>query len=257
MNIEDEYSPKINYEQGAVKKIKRKKHNHNKKWKKERHAKRRGDKELRRKRKRGGRLKAWHATKPLKPKQPNVFEKIEAPKNFSLINNTENVLLYFKEISRLFSERKQVECNLENIENMTQDAIALLIAKVKDVSFTRGLNIRGNSPIKKDLKTLWDKSGFLEHVSTNLIPTENNNNLLIHKVTNNKVENEIAKRVGEIAVKYTFNTNEKFKPLYEILIECMANTNNHAGLDKEGIYNWWILVYNDDKTKGSVRVWAL
>lgn len=231
------------------KKIKKSRRRHSKDWKIKNHARRRGERELKRRRKRAGRLKTRRSVGHLVAKKPDIFEMVEAPKNFSFINNTEAVLLYFKKVSNLLSNRKQVEFDLENIENLTQDAIALLIAKVKDDNYTRGLNVKGNNPNKKDLKKLWLESGFLEHVSSSLVTTKNNDNLLIHKVTNNKVENEIAKKVGEIAVKHTFNTNEKFKPIYETLIECMANTNNHAGLEKEGIYNWWLLVYNDISTR--------
>ena len=222
---------------------------HGKIWKIKNHAKKRGERELKRRKQRQGKLKIRKLTGRLSPKKPNTFEKIEAPKNFSLINNTEDVLSYFKKVGSYLSDRTQVEFDLENIENLTQDAIALLIAKVKDPKYTRGLRIIGSNPKKNDLKKLWEDSGFLEHVSFKLIVGGRNNNLLIHKVTNNKVENEIAKQVGEIAVKHSFNSSEKFKPIYEILIECMANTNNHAGLEKEGIYNWWLLVYTDVKTK--------
>jgi len=182
------------------------------------------------------------------PKKPQQFIEVSAPSNFSLIENTEAILGYFGENKKLLSSRKQVEFNLKKITNLTPDAIALLIAKVKDESFTHRLSVRGSGPQKADLKEMFDASGFLYHVRSNWKAEKGNENLLIHQITNNKVENEIARDISERAVKHTFGTGERFRPIYEILIECMANTKNHAGMS-EGEYNWWIFEYSNPKTK--------
>lgn len=182
------------------------------------------------------------------PKKPQEFIEVVAPENFSLVENTEALLGYFKENKKLLASRKQVEFNLREIKNLTPDAIALLVAKVKDENFTHRLRVRGNSPQKTDLKDMFDASGFLDHVRSSWKAEKDNKNLLIHQITNNKVENEIAKDISERAVKHTFGTNEKFRPIYEIIIECMANTKNHAGMS-EGEYNWWIFEYSNPTTK--------
>lgn len=182
------------------------------------------------------------------PKKPQQFFEVEAPSNFSLIENTEAVLHFFKENKKLLASRKQVGFNLRDIKKLTPDAIALLIAKVKDENFTNRLVVRGNSPQKADLKKMFDESGFLEHVRSSWVPERNEKNVLIHQITNNKVENEIAKDISKRAVAHTFGTGEKYRPIYEILIECMANTKNHAGMS-EGEYNWWIFEYSNPDTK--------
>lgn len=230
-----------------IKKINRNKRRHSKDWKKKNYARRKGERELKRRRKRKKRLKVRYTTGPLTPRNPNLFEVVEAPKNFSLINNTNEVILYFKNIGKLFVDRKQVEFNLKNIDNLTPDAIALLIAKVEDERFTRSLRVRGNQPEKKILKRIFEESGFLNYVSSNYNPPKNDNNLLLHQITHKKVHPELAKKVSELAVKHTFKKIKKFSPIYKIMIECMANTDNHASIVKEGVYDWWLFAYCNPK----------
>ncbi len=206
------------------------------------HFLRAAEKRLRRKRREKGRKKFRQILTPL---NRQYFEVIKAPANFSLINNTEEVLGFFKEAAALLSNRNQVDFDLRDIKDLTSDAIALLIAKIKDKNFTRGLSIKGNKPVKKELKRIFDESGFLEHVKSEYKPPKNEKNFLIHQVTNNKVSPDIAKKVGILSVKHSFKNDKKFQPIYKIMIECMANTDNHAGLNKQGVYDWWLFTYCD------------
>lgn len=200
--------------------------------------KNRAKKALRRKRRKLGKAKKQRLI--LTALNEKVQTRKIAPVNFSLINNTEEVIGYFKDISKNFAKRQQVAFDLENVENLSTDAIALLIAKVKDLNFTRGLHISGNAPKKTSLKKLFDDSGFLDHVSSSYYHPKNEKNLLIHQQTHKKVEPEIAKKVGEMAVNHTFKDSRKFQPIFKIMIECMANTDNHADIKREGIHDWWL-----------------
>lgn len=208
--------------------------------------KRRAEKALRRKRK-----KKQRAKKPrllLTPRDRGSQTEKPVPANFSLVNNTEEVIAYFKDVARTFANREQVAFDLENVEQLTPDAIALLIAKVKDINFTRGLNMSGNAPLNPDLKKLFDDSNFLDHVSHSYHHPKNEKNLLIHQQTHKKVHPEIAKQVAEMAVSHTFKDARKFQPIFKMMIECMANTDNHANLRAEGIHDWWLFTYCDPNT---------
>lgn len=185
----------------------------------------------------------------LTPINSNHFKSMSAPVDFSLVGNTDLVLGYFKEVSQHISERVQIEFDLSKIENLTPDAIALLVAKVNDLNFTRGLTVQGNKPEKQELKRIFEESGFLDHVKSAYKPPRNTNNLLIHQVSHKKVIPVIAREVGIRSVKHTFRNRTKFQPIYKIMIECMANTDNHASLNKEGFYNWWLFTYCDPNSR--------
>jgi hypothetical protein len=200
-------------------------------------------KTLRRKRRtRKKRNNSW-----LLPKDSEKYEIVNIPSVFSLINNTEEVLKFFKNVGNLFANRKQLHFNLEDVDELTPDAIALLVAKLKDDRFTRGLKSRGNLPKNNDLRRIIEESGFFEHVSSLYPVPRNKNNLLFHHVTAKKVDPTLAAKVGTLATRHTFKKKVKFSPIYEIMIECMSNTDNHANLKQRGYYNWWLSVYCNPK----------
>ncbi|GAB2457511.1 hypothetical protein GCM10011375_06270 [Hymenobacter qilianensis] len=174
-----------------------------------------------------------------------------APKIFSLIQNPEGVLKYFREIGDVLSRRKSILLNLEDIEVLTSDAIAFLIAIIKDRRFNRGVKIEGLPPRNLKLFKMLASSGFYKFVKSKMSALEKSDHILLHTVTRNKVENRLAKQAAAQAVYHTFGDKRKFRPVYEILIECMANTNNHADTIYQGRYDWWLFVYNDEESKVS------
>lgn len=178
----------------------------------------------------------------------NKYKKIAPPENFSLVENADEVLGYFKQYKELILRKKKINFDLTNVTNLTPDAIALLIGKIKDKKYSGKVSLMGVPPKDPNLKKMFLESGFYSHVSSEYQPSKNDN-LLLKKVTNYKVENGVAKKASEMAVEHTFEKKVKFRPIYEILIECMANTNNHADLANEGKYIWWLFVYREPETK--------
>ena len=183
---------------------------------------------------------------PLNPGDPFVME---APAHFSLINNCEQTLMYFHACKQKMREKYEIFIDCKGVEKLTPDAIAVLVASLEDKDFRSGMTTHGRAPEDKKLLKMMVGSGFYEYVMHNIPnyrkPTQHS---LIHVETRSKVENEIAKKQGEEAVLHTFGTSERFLPVYKILIECMGNTNNHAGLGKQGRYDWWLFRYDDPET---------
>lgn len=208
---------------------------------------------LRRKRKKKRRIKVlkprsvktYYSPASKYEKKREKYEVLQAPADFSIINNTEEIVKYFESARDLLRRGHNVDFDLSKIQNFTPDAIALLAAIVEDRREHPNSRKKGNCPINPDLKQLFIESGFYNYVASKIPAKPLQGRLLLHKISNNKVEPELAKNVCIKGVKHSFNSEEKFKPLYEILIECMANTNNHASLQKRGEYDWWIYVYNN------------
>lgn len=168
---------------------------------------------------------------------------IIAPTNFSLIDNTEATINYFYQAHKALKNKRRILFDISGVTTLTTDAIAVQIAKIKDQKFHFNSGIVGNAPTDKSLEKLFSQSGFYEYVVTNGEKPVNKNKLLIHEITNNKVEPDRAKEAYLLGIKHTFQNEEIFEPLYDILIEIMQNTNNHAG-SKRGMYDWWLHVYN-------------
>jgi hypothetical protein len=184
--------------------------------------------------------------------KPWKFRTLSAPKNFSLIDNADETLSYFRDAYEWLRDRKRVRFDLSGIERMTPDAIALLVANVNSKAFTFGRPVAGNAPDDPVARTMFEQSGFLEHVEEHNFGQRERKQLLVHRITFNKVENQEAKNAGRFASSHLFGDGRKIRPLYEVLIECMANTNNHASTSRRGFYDWWLFVYNDPAVRRTV-----
>lgn len=179
-------------------------------------------------------------------KAPKVFE---APKNFSLIDNTDEVLDYFNEAEKLLSSGENLILDISEVEVFTPSTIALLVASVKDPVFCHGSIINGNEPKSPDLARLFSESGFYEHVNSTrgFIGSKKGN--LLHKEVYRTVVPDIARNATITGISHVFGSEKPFELLYEILIEAMSNTNDHANLHHQGKCNWWLYVYCDPKQK--------
>jgi hypothetical protein len=182
-------------------------------------------------------------------KRQNQIVNIPAPQDFSFIGNTEKTLEYFETAKQQLKKGFSVNFDISEIKTLTTDTIALQIAKIKNDKFRSNNAIYGNAPNDQDLKELFLQSGFYSYVQSKT-PRKSVGNKLIHKITENKVEPKIAKEACISGLMHTFGNDEIFDPLYDILIEVMQNTNNHAG-ETRGKYDWWLHVYNDPLSQTS------
>ena len=174
---------------------------------------------------------------------------IRAPDNFSLVNNTEEVLSFFREAYLVLKKGDRALLDISEIKTLTTDAIAVQVAKICDRRFLQNSEIQGNSPKNEGLRQLFLESGFFNHVQTQG-RRFNAKNKLIHKVTKNRVEPDLVREACLYALRHVYGNSEPVEPLYDILIEVMQNTNNHAGLER-GKYDWWLNIFNDPNSKKS------
>lgn len=182
----------------------------------------------------------------------------KAPDNFSFINNTNEVLKYFSDAKKIFHKQQNVNFDISDVSQMTPDAVALLVASIKNVKFTSTGNSKGNEPKKDDLKKIFSESGFYEHVTQAVGFKKSQPGNLLHKEVAQKVVERIARNACIIGMENVFKKSEPdgqsydtYSSLYEILIECMANTHNHANLNKQGECRWWLYVYNNPVTSST------
>ncbi len=183
----------------------------------------------------------------------------KAPDNFSCINNTNEVLNYFSEAKRIYYKKQNVNFDISNVSQLTPDTIALLVASIKSPSFTSTGNSKGNEPKKEDFKKLFSESGFYEHVTQATGFKKSQPGNLLHKEVSQKVAPDIAKNACITGLQHVFQEStpssslcDIHSSLYEILLECMANTHNHANLSKQGECRWWLYVYNNPKTNSTL-----
>lgn len=176
------------------------------------------------------------------------FREIIAPKDFSFVNNTDALIEYFNQAEFYFRRGSNVRFNIDNIDDLSSDAIALMIAKISDDEYLKGSLIAGQAPQKPDLRRLFTESGFYNYVYSEARYTARKGNLL-HRETFHKVVPEMAESCTLEGLRHTFRSSAPFEPLYEILIECMSNSTNHANPNKKNTCKWWSYVYTVPNTR--------
>lgn len=187
-----------------------------------------------------------------KPRTKRVIENNSyinvAPKKFNFIENTNEMLEYFDLSPKKIFGKRQITFHLGEIESLSPDAIALYASLFTDHRYSKGLKFFGNAPNDPQLKEMFIGSGFYDHVQSKRKFQQSENSYLLHKVTNKKTDTAIAKTATDFAAKFTFKDDRKFRPVYEILIELMANTNNHASPLYDGVYDWWLYIFYNKST---------
>lgn len=168
------------------------------------------------------------------------FEKLPAPSNFSFVENTVAVLAYLELIKDKIKHRKPILINLKEITNLTNDAIVLLLAIVKNPSITKGVPIKGNYPRNEELRKIFQESGIF---GTNGSDSEHKNYILTRQ--NKKAEGGIANEMIKRATKIVFGQEARCPGVYRALMESMANTCYHAKPSQIGHETWWLTVYHD------------
>lgn len=180
--------------------------------------------------------------------EEKAYVELEVPKTFSFIDNTNEVLEYFIKCKSLLHNKEKVQCDLSNITALSSDAIALLAACANDESFLgKQGRIRGNAPTDPELLKLFIESGFYNHVKATKVlkHAHKSDTNFFHQESNYQVQSDIAKKACILGTEHVFGSSKPFSDLYEMLIEAMSNTNNHASNNSNvNQFKWWLYTYN-------------
>jgi hypothetical protein len=129
--------------------------------------------------------------------------------------------------------------DLTNIQSLAPEALLYLLSYMDQLRERgQGQLLMGNTPSDPGLKSLLACSGFYEYVFTSN-PLGQNSSHILKIETGFKVQEVTAKKVKDFAQRH-LGFKDKKKGLYPTIIECMANTNNHAA-GKLGSKKWWLM----------------
>lgn len=178
------------------------------------------------------------------------WKTIKFPSRVNLIEDPNQSLKYFSMAYKYYKKGYNVNYDLSNVINFSPESIAVFAASIQSDNFTQERESNGNSPKNHIVNRVFGESGFYDHVNVIGRKPVPKSAKLLHKVTNNKVETEIAKKTcrfikDKLNLKYVDDTDS----FYTILIEAMQNTNNHASADDNIEYDWWLYTYVDKRKK--------
>ncbi len=184
---------------------------------------------------------------------------IPAPNDFRLFENTEQCLLFFRQIrdrnnhnSRRFKQGAgYVSISLKEVRTIDYATISILNAIGDDLN-ALDVTLRGDFPADKNCREFLIDSGFLDHVRDRFgrkYGRSNNSEMIFFEKGCGKLSNADNVRIAEgvkNVVQYLTGVRKHFNPVKTILLEICGNSIEHGYISNN---RHWLLgmKYEADK----------
>ena len=189
---------------------------------------------------------ALRGAEPAQNRFDDHFVTIIAPEVFSFIENPEALLACMSNMHQVARQRKSVFLDLANIKVLSCDAITLLLSNISNPKFMLGHRCTGNVPNEPALAAVLKQSGFYSHVrSANRGASADQDTIFRRR--GKKVELKYVEKILTFATTLVYGNKTKVGGVYRALIECMANTRDHASDVAKQHEAWWTSVYFDEE----------
>lgn len=195
-------------------------------------------------------LKTSHIIKPkIRTNSPMNAKEVVPPNNFSIINNVEEMLGFFATIIELTRCKHKIILDISGIQQMTSDALVYMLSLFEYCQEKYGfLNISGNFPKEETCHNLLIESGFFKYVKSS-IPRKSSSGNILAIESESTVQSKIAQKVVMFTRNHLKqNKSIKSRRTYEILIECMSNTIDHAYKQNSLVPKWYLIALNKPGT---------
>ncbi len=184
----------------------------------------------------------------------NIFNKqfvgykiIKAPKIFSLLENTEELLSFIHKVDDCFTNKKKVFIRMKDTTEISYDAIVVLLSKLIQFKANK-IDFNGDFPKDKNVENILKGSGFIEYLYKNF---DNQDTYTIDKKiythANKNVNSALTSTIIEEASKNLWNEKRRCPGMQRVFIELMQNTNNHASNHSKGEKLWWSSIIHNKK----------
>lgn len=193
--------------------------------------------------------KKYLYSKTYENKRKHTVE-IVMPENCSIINNTEEMLSIFRTFRKYVPKQVQIFFDMSSVSELTGDAIIYMLSMFDWHRKKRGqLNIRGNFPKDQNCSNLLRSSGFFKYMNTPA-PNIQHSKYILEIEKDTKVQPHLAKNIVAFTREHLqLPRNKKTKDIYKTIIECMANTKNHAFEARSISPLWYLMSIYDEKSK--------
>ena len=179
--------------------------------------------------------------------EKNKYRKYKtrnAPDNFSVIDNCEEVVRFINKLRKDYHNKRKVFVNLEQVTKVTNESLCLLVSNM--MLFRDGrVDFNGNFPRNAIASKVIMESGFLETLYNKRgVRSVNNVSSPIYTHSANKSNADIADAIILSCSKFLWNVECNCGGVYNAFIELMANTIEHAD-EIEGRQKWWVTATKD------------
>jgi len=182
---------------------------------------------------------------------------VSIPEIFSFISHPELAIKALNQAEKGYTERKTVAYDFRETKKVCATAISVLIAFFKDRKLNRGMASDLLWPSDTQCRDALVSYGVRRRVNNTLETGECFSPIPVQKVTDSIVANEVAKQTVQTCSTFLYGKEVRIRELYSVLIEMMANTNNHAG-SSSSPRNWFMFInkHENDTHKAVSFVFA-
>lgn len=225
-----------------------------KKWREIRLSRKRWKKELKRRRKRKlsccSNEKRHHHEKNLRRNlAKNRKNTLSADGQFSIRNNPDETIRFLNSIRKSFFNDMPVYIDVSDIQSMTVDALLYLLALIDNMKYKNiPLQVQGNLPRNNEAREIFYQSGFLNYVDaqTDTISSSSTEDC-VQIYDGQDVDPSIAKKLCSFAMNKFNKKRTDFKILYNIIMEIIINTKQHAYSGETNLPKWYVYArYSND-----------
>ncbi len=214
-----------------------------------RHSRKRSFAELRKRQTRGYRQ---FDSKPVL----GAYKNVRAPRNLDLTNNTTEVLNFFERFRSLATARFRVHLDMSGVEFLAPDAILYLLSELENFDPRLGYHIEGTSPTTPWCADLLYDSGFYNYVESSIRGIRPFGQRILSVKQGIVAEPSAATALKHFAVKHTGGTLSALeaRAVFATIVECMANTVNHAYRTYGSPRTWRMLAAVFEMADGTKRI---
>lgn len=161
-----------------------------------------------------------------------------APSNFSLLDNTENVIEFINLVDECYNKKRNIFIEMNNVVNIAHGAIVVLLSKLVQFK-AKGIYVNGNFPKNKEAKSMLTESGFINYLYENI--QDQNEYVFDKKIcthANKIADPTLSDNIIKTASKGLWGEERRCLGVQRVFLELMQNTNNHAS-SIQGEKHWW------------------
>ena len=178
------------------------------------------------------------------------YTSMDAPTNFSILDNRDSVIKYFNTIKRMLNQKEYTQINLRKITSIDLPTLCLLGAFMLDRN-TKSKYLEVTSPLSNSAAyRFFEEAQFENMIIKERIPDFNSGAFL------SRSEDEVNEEaISDILTKtvdyFGENSKQRLRDLPPIIIEIVTNTADHANPDSSYTLPWIVNTYETKNNNGN------
>ncbi|MBB1562894.1 hypothetical protein HG436_000575 [Candidatus Saccharibacteria bacterium] len=175
---------------------------------------------------------------------------MDAPTNFSILDNRNSIIEYFNTIKRMLNQKEYTRMSLREVTSIDLPTLCLLGAFMLDRN-TKSEYLEVTSPFSNSAAYRFFKEAQSENMIIKKRRPDFNSGAFLSR-SEDEVDN---KAIGDILTKtvnyFGEKNRQKLRDIHPIIIEIVTNTADHASPDSSHTLPWIINTYETKDSNGN------